>query len=425
MGDKIVHDHTEDGVDRRGFLKCMAWAGTGALWAMQGGVLRSLPLTRLLDPAGVGGELLFAQVSDSHIGFAKAANPDVTATLQEAVDRLNRLPRRPAFVLHTGDISQLSKPSEFDTADQVLRGIRTDRVWFVPGEHDVLEDNGRQYLDRYGRHARGDGWYSFDHGGVHFVGLVNVLNLKAGGLGNLGAEQLGWLRKDLAGLSASTPIVVFAHIPLWTVYPDWGWGTDDSEQALALLRRFGSVTVLNGHIHQVMQKVEGNVAFHTAMSTAFPQPAPGTAPSPGPLTVEPARLRSLLGLATVTYHQGHHSLAIVDTPLGTAPAGAAAMASAPASRAEHAAPAVVGDALAIRIDNFSFQPPELHLPRGRKVTWVNADDVPHLIASADGQFRPSPALDTNDQYTLAFDRPGSYRYYCTLHPRMTGRIVVE
>jgi 3',5'-cyclic-AMP phosphodiesterase len=424
MGDTIVHDHTGDGVDRRGFLKCMAWAGTGALWAMQGGVLRSVPLTRLMDPDGLGGDLVFAQISDSHIGFAKAANPDVTATLQEAVDRLNRMPRRPAFVLHTGDISQLSKPAEFDTADQVLRGIRTDKVWFVPGEHDVLEDNGRQYIDRYGRHARGDGWYSFDHGGVHFIGLVNVLNLKAGGLGNLGAEQLAWLKQDLAGRSASTPIVVFAHIPLWTVYPDWGWGTDDSEQALALLRRFGSVTVLNGHIHQVMQKVEGNVAFHTAMSTAFPQPAPGTAPSPGPLTVEPGRLRSLLGLTGVSYHQGHHSLAIVDSPLGTAPSGPATAAATPAPASHGATPAVVGDALAIRIDNFSFQPPELHLPRGGKVTWINADDVPHLIASADGKFRPSSALDTNDQYTMTFDRPGTYRYFCTLHPRMTGSIVV-
>jgi len=182
--------------------------------------------------------------------------------------------------------------------------------------------------------------------------------------------------------------------------------------------------VLNGHIHQVMQKVEGNVTFHSAMSTAFPQPAPGTAPSPGPLTVEPARLRSLLGLATVSYHQGRHALAVVDTPLGAAPVGAPASA-APTRNGDRATPAVVGGALAIRIDNFSFQPPELHLPRGGKVTWINGDDVPHLVASADGKFRPSSALDTNDQYTLAFDRPGTYRYFCTLHPRMTGSIVVE
>jgi plastocyanin len=425
MGDTILHNHDDDGVDRRGFLKCMAWAGTGALWAMQGGVLRAMPLGR--DPAGAagfGGDLFFAQISDSHIGFSKEANPDVSATLQQAVDRLNALPRRPAFVLHTGDISQLSKPSEFDTADQIIGRIRTDRAFFVPGEHDVLGDNGRQYLDRYGRKTTGDGWYSFDHSGVHFVGLVNVLNLKPGGLGNLGAAQLDWLRNDLARRSASTPIVVFAHVPLWTVYPDWGWGTDDSEQALALLRRFGSVTVLNGHIHQIMQKVEGNVAFHTAMSTAFPQPAPGTAPSPGPLTVEPARLRSLLGLATVTYHQGHHSLAVVDSPLAAAPAGMSAS-PAPAQRQSAAAgPAVVAGALAIRIDNFSFTPAELRVPKGGKVTWINGDDVPHLIASADNRFKPSPVLDTGGHYTLTFDQPGSYPYYCSIHPRMTGRLVV-
>ncbi len=427
MTDSILHDHGEDGIDRRGFLKCMAWAGTGALWAMQGGVLRSVPLGRgPLDAGSLGGELFFAQISDSHIGFSKAANPDVTATLQEAVDRLNRLGLRPAFVLHTGDISQLSKATEFDTADQVIRGIRTDRVFYVPGEHDVLEDNGKQYLARYGRKTRGDGWYSFHHGDVHFVGLVNVLNLKAGGHGTLGAEQLAWLKKDLAGVSSSTPVVVFAHVPLWTVYPDWGWGTDDSEQALALLKRFGSVTVLNGHIHQVMQKVEGNVAFHTAMSTAFPQPAPGTAPSPGPLTVEPERLRSLLGLATVTYHQGHHSLAVVDSALGTAPAGSAGVANGTVHRDTAAAtPAVIGDAMVVRIDNFSFSPPELHLPAGRKVMWVNGDDVPHLIASADGRFRSSPALDTDQQYTLKLDRRGTYPYFCSLHPKMTGRIVVE
>jgi len=423
MSDIILHDHGGDGIDRRGFLKCMAWAGTGAVWAMQGGVLRSIPLGPLAR--GLDGDLVFGQLSDSHIGFAKAANPDVTATLREAVDRINRLPRRPAFVLHTGDITQLSRPAEFDTADQVLKGLRTDRVWFVPGEHDVLEDNGRRYLDRYGRGTRGGGWYSFDYSGVHFVGLVNVLDLKAGGLGSLGREQIAWLRADLAGLTASTPVVVFAHVPLWTVYPEWGWGTDDSEQVLALLRRFGSVTVLNGHIHQVMQKVEGSIAFHTAMSTAFPQPAPGTAPSPGPLTVEPGRLRSLLGLTSVTYHQGHHPLAVVDTALGAAPDGMAmAPAAAPGESMGRTAPAVVGDALAIRIHNFSFAPPEVDLPRGGKVTWINLDDVPHLIASADQRFRPSPALDTGGHYTLSFDRPGTYRYFCTLHPKMTGRITV-
>jgi 3',5'-cyclic-AMP phosphodiesterase len=317
MSDTILHDHGGDGIDRRGFLKCMAWAGTGALWAMHGGVLRSMPVGATADPGGArDAELVFAQLSDSHIGFAKAANPEVTATLQEAVDRVNRLPRRPAFVLHTGDISQLSKATEFDTADQVLKGLRTDRVWFVPGEHDVLEDNGKQYLERYGRKTQGDGWYSFDHSGVHFVALVNVLNLRAGGLGNLGAQQIAWLRKDLARRSPSTPIVVFAHVPLWTVYPDWGWGTEDSGQALELLKRFGSVTVLNGHIHQVMQKVEGTVSFHTAMSTAFPQPAPGSAPAPGPMKIPEAEARRMIGVTEVAYVPGTQPLAVVDSTLG-------------------------------------------------------------------------------------------------------------
>ena len=315
----ILQNYNKDGVDRRGFLKCMAWAGTGALYVMKGGILTSYSLS---DPGRMGqaisstkGALSFIQISDSHMGFNKAANPDVVATLQAAVDKINATPMEPEFLLHTGDISRLSKPSEFDTVKQVLKRAKPTQVYFVPGEHDVFEDNGRQYLERYGKAAKGGGWYSFDHKGVHFVGLINVLNLKAGGLGSLGNEQLEWLKDDVKHFSASTPIVVFAHIPLWTVYPDWGWGTDDSAQALSYLRRFGSVTVLNGHIHQTMQKVEGNITFHTAMSTAFPQPQPGTAPSPGPLKVPAEQLRSLLGVTSVDYVRGKHTLAIVDSSL--------------------------------------------------------------------------------------------------------------
>jgi 3',5'-cyclic AMP phosphodiesterase CpdA len=309
--------HSEDGINRRGFLKCMAWAGTGAFFVLQGGVLKSYALGRIADydSLKLKGELSFVQISDSHIGFNKAANPDVTATLQEAVAKINALPTPPAFVLHTGDLTHLSKPEEFDTLDQVLKGLKTSRVFYVPGEHDVLNDKGKQYRARFGRETQGDGWYSFDQKGVHFIGLVNVLNLKAGGLGNLGREQLEWLERDVKGLKSSTPIVVFAHIPLWAVYPEWGWGTDDGEQALSYLKRFGSVTVLNGHIHQTMQKVEGNVTFHTAMSTAFPQPQPGTAPSPGPLKVPAEKLRSVLGITDVNFIRGKHNIAIVDSPL--------------------------------------------------------------------------------------------------------------
>jgi 3',5'-cyclic-AMP phosphodiesterase len=316
--DLILHNHNNDGVDRRGFLKCMAWAGTGALFVVKGGVLKSYSLSdpsALRQDIAAGGGLSFIQISDSHMGFNKAANSNVVATLQVAVDRINSAPTRPALLLHTGDISHLSKPTEFDTVDQVLKSAKASEVFYVPGEHDVLGDDGKQYLERYGKGTKGAGWYSFDQRGVHFVGLVNVLNLKAGGLGTLGSEQLEWLEADVKGLSASTPIVIFAHMPLWAIYPDWGWGTDDSAQALSYMKRFGSVTVLNGHIHQTMQKVEGNITFHTATSTAFPQPRPGAAPSPGPMKVPAEQLRTLLGLTSVEYVQGQHSLAIVDSSL--------------------------------------------------------------------------------------------------------------
>jgi len=312
--DVIRHDHNQDGIDRRGFLKCMAWAGAGAFCAMQGGVLRSYALGSQ-GARQAKGEISFVQISDSHMGFNKAANPDVAATLQAAIDKINALPQGPAFLLHTGDITHLSKPGEFDTVDQMLRSVKVGDRFFVPGEHDVLNDDGAQYRERYGKGAQGSGWYSFDKNGVHFIGLVNVMNLKAGGLGSLGNEQLEWLEKDVKSLSKSTPIVVFAHIPLWNVYPEWGWGTDDSAQALGYLKKFGSVTVLNGHIHQTMQKIEGNVTFHTAMSTAFPQPAPGSAPSPGPMKVPDEKLRSVLGITDVNFVQGKHALAVTDQAL--------------------------------------------------------------------------------------------------------------
>jgi Icc protein len=309
----------QDGIDRRGFLKCMAWAGTGTLCLLQGGVLKSYALGDMLQQkmGHLYADLSFVQISDSHIGFNKAANPDVTATLREAIAKINALPTPPSFVLHTGDLTQLSKPDEFDTLAESLKNIKTERIFYVPGEHDVLNDNGALFHDRFGQGTHGDGWYSFDQKGVHFIGLVNVLNLKAGGLGSLGGEQLAWLAKDVSALKSSTPIVVFAHIPLWAVYPQWGWGTDDSELALSQLKRFGSVTVLNGHIHQTMQKVEGNITFHTACSTAFPQPQPGQADSPGPMKVPAEKLRSLLGITNMNFVRGKHTLAIVDSSLQT------------------------------------------------------------------------------------------------------------
>jgi len=313
----IEHDHNNDGIDRRGFLKCMAWAGTGAICVIEGGVLKSHALASQMGSAMKShkmGELSFVQISDSHMGFNKPANPDVIATLKAAVDKINALPRQPEFLLHTGDISHLSKPEEFDNVDQILKSTNKE-IFFVPGEHDVLNDEGAMFRERYAKNSKGQGWYSFDKNGVHFIGLVNVMNLKAGGLGTLGHDQLEWLENDVKHLKHSTPIVVFAHIPLWAVFPQWGWGTDDSAQALSYLKKFGSVTVLNGHIHQTMQKVEGNVTFHTAFSTAFPQPAPGKAEGPGPMKVPAEQLRSVLGITDVNYVQGRHALAVVDSSL--------------------------------------------------------------------------------------------------------------
>ena len=309
------HDHNDraDGPSRRRVLECMTWAGTGVLWTVAGGVPRSLGIVNEAMAADAGG-LTFLQISDSHMGFDKPANPNTKGTLEEAIGKIKTLPVKPSFMIHTGDITHLSKAKEFDDADRIISQAKLD-VHYVPGEHDIIDEEVKLYKERYGRGTKGGGWYSFDAGGVHFVGLVNVANLKGGGLGSLGDDQLEWLEDDLKGKSKSTPVVVFAHIPLWTVYPEWGWGTDDGGRVLEYLKGFGSVTVLNGHIHQVMQKVEGNVTFHTARSTAFPQPAPGAAPSPGPMKVPDDKLRSMLGVASVNFKMGEERLAIIDTPL--------------------------------------------------------------------------------------------------------------
>lgn len=391
MGKFILHNHENDGIDRRGFLECMAWAGTGLLVSFSGGVARSQSMH---GGHAAKTDLQFVQISDSHIGFNKDANKDVAATLQEAVNRINALPQTPAFILHTGDITHLSKPEEFDTAEQILKGCKTKEIFYVPGEHDVLdEDHGAKRFKKK--------WYSFDHSGVHFVGLVNVLDVKPGGLGSLGDEQLQWLEKDLKGKSASTPIVVFAHVPLWTVYEQWGWGTADGMRALAYMKRFGSVTVLNGHIHQTMQKVEGNMMFHTATSTAFPQPKPGSAPSPGPMKVPAEQLRSLLGLTEVKYVRGNKQLAVIDSTLASNTTAANQ----------------------VQIDNFSFAPGAIQVARGSEVTWTNRDDIPHNVVAVDKSFA-SKVLDTDEKFTRRFTEPGEVSYYCSLHPKMTGRLTV-
>jgi 3',5'-cyclic AMP phosphodiesterase CpdA len=291
----------QSGTTRRRVLQCMGWGSAGILWTVSGGIPKAHALAGGSGQLAAAGDFSFVQISDTHIGFTKDPNPAPDATLREALQKIAAMPKRPAFLLHTGDVSHLSKPSEFDAASGIMQtaGLET---FYVPGEHDTINDDGKEFFSRFSpKGAQPGGWYSFDRNGIHFVGLVNVVNLKAGGLGNLDAEQLRWLEADTSGLSASTPIVVFAHMPLWSLYPDWGWGTDGSAQALATLKRFGSVTVLNGHIHQVQQKIEGNVTFQTARSTAFPQPAPGQGAGPSPMQVPADRLRSVLGIRAIDF----------------------------------------------------------------------------------------------------------------------------
>jgi 3',5'-cyclic AMP phosphodiesterase CpdA len=293
----------------------MAWAGTGLVWTLEGGVLRSRALADEGAGAGAAGTFRFVQISDTHYGFKGDANPEAAASFDAAIARIQAVAPSPALLLHTGDVSHAQKAGAFDAVAERLKELRAGATYFTPGEHDVFVDGGKEFLQRFGAGSRGSGWRSFELGGVHFAGLVNVLAYKGEGLGMLGADQLAWLRSDLEGLPSSTPVVIYAHVPLWSVYPKWGWTTGDGEQALALLRRFGSVTVLNGHIHQVLQKVEGNVTFHTAASTAFPQPAPGAAPAPGPMKVPGERLGKLLGVRSVTYVPRAGPLAVVEHPL--------------------------------------------------------------------------------------------------------------
>ena len=302
---------------RRNALKCLAYGGVGTLFTLAGGVLTPIDLAVAAETQMKGklGVPLFVQISDTHIGFNKEANPDVAGTLKQTIELVNSMLTKPAMVIHTGDITHLSKPAEFDTAAQLLSALKVTELHTTPGEHDVSDAAVTEYFSRFGKASNNRGYYSFDHQGVHFIGLVNVLNFKPNSLAEFGAEQLGWLEADLKGRSASTPIVVFAHMPMWSIYEPWGWGTADADQAMGYLKRFGSVTVLNGHIHQIVQKVEGHITFHTARSTAYPQPAPGVGAGPGPLKVPSDQLPKLLGARTVTLKMHPRAMVFNDRTL--------------------------------------------------------------------------------------------------------------
>jgi plastocyanin len=403
----VSHDPV---LSRRKALKCMAFGSAGTLFALSGGVFTPVELAfAATDKERTArlGKPLFVQISDTHIGFNKEANPDVNGTLTRTIELVNSMPEQPALIVHTGDITHLSKPAEFDAAQQLMSRLRTSELHTTPGEHDVSDATVSEYFNRFGKASNNKGYYSFDHAGVHFISLVNVLQFKPGGLGTLGPEQLAWVAADLKGRSSSTPIVVFAHMPLWTVYEPWGWGTGDADPLIGQLQRFGSVTVLNGHIHQIVQKVEGNITFHTARSTAYPQPAAGQGPGPGPLKVGAEQLPAMLGVTSVSVVKPGRALALNDTTI-----------------AQPAVAGTEGSDPQIVLKDFMFQPTSLKVKAHATVTWVNQDEEPHTVISETGLFHSS-AMDTHESFSFKFENPGTYRFLCSIHPRMTGTIVVE
>jgi 3',5'-cyclic AMP phosphodiesterase CpdA len=299
---------------RRQLIRHSAWFGAAVGLAVAGGeVISHVAATAEAKQVQARPVLRFAQVSDSHIGFSGTANPDVTGSFSQAIDRINNLGYTPDFVIHTGDLTHLATPDQFDQVKQMMTGLRTPHVFTVPGEHDSVDDAGQKYRSAFGAGTRGDGWYSFDIAGVHVIALVNALNLKK--LGHLGVEQLEFVAKDVAGLPNDTPIIVFSHIPLFAMYPDWGWATDDAAQALSYLRRFSSVTCLNGHVHQVFSKTEGNATFYSGTTTAYPLPHPGEGPAPKPVTLPAGRLHDALGIREVSYIRGQNALALKERTL--------------------------------------------------------------------------------------------------------------
>ena len=303
------------GMTRRQLIRHGAWFGAAVVLTVAGGEVISHVAGAASNKPQSTPTLRFAQISDSHIGFHGPANPNVTETFNHAIGQINSLGYTPDFVIHTGDLTHLSTPAQFDQVKQMLTGLNTPHVFTVPGEHDSTDDAGQKYRQAFGAGTRGDGWYSFDIAGVHLIALINTLSFSTLGGGHLGPDQLDFIEKDVAGLSSDTPIVVFSHIPLFAMYPAWGWGTDDAVQALSYLKRFSSVTCLNGHVHQLFSKTEGNVTFYTGTTTAYPLPAPGQGPAPKPVTLPAGKLRDALGVREVSYTKGQQALALKDQKL--------------------------------------------------------------------------------------------------------------
>jgi len=404
-----IAGNLEVGLERRNFLKCRAWGGTGIVWAVSAGGLLSAcgDLTDTPTPKTEG--FTFVQLSDSHIGFnTEGVNTDVVGTLKQSVDRINALPQRPALVLHTGDISHNSKPEEFDQASQIMNTIKTEKVFYVPGEHDLVNDKGAGYRQRFLAANSTKSWYSMDYKGVHFIALSNSGELDQ--FGSLGATQIDWLTKDLQAVKKDTPIVVFAHVPLYSVYPAWGWETKDASPVLTLLMSYSAVTILNGHIHQVLSKVEGNIHFYTANATAFPQHRPGIE-KPNAYKLPASELLQSIGYRTVTIVPTKAAADIADTTLSGAPASVVTVGAFPT-------PVPTTQALVAQTDNAPIDAgaiTDFSETTPRQLT-LKFSDKPAMIfvLKAGSQFLALSDICTHMGCEVGCDQPTN-RFLCPCH----------
>jgi predicted phosphodiesterase len=289
-------------LDRRQFVQL---AGLG-------GAVYASGLSGPAQAAASYDDFYFVQLTDTHWGFEGAPNPDAKGTLPKAIAAVNALPNAPDFVIFTGDLTHTTddprerrkRMTEFrDIAAQ----LRAKTVRFIPGEHDASLDNGKAYKELFGAPN-----YTFEHKGVHFIVLDNVSDPAA----QLGDAQLAWLADDLKKQPKDARIVIFAHRPLFDLYPQWDWATRDGAKAIELLMPYANVTVFYGHIHQEHHQMTGHIAHHSAMSLIFPLPVAGSQPKRSPLPWDPAQPYRGLGFREVEAEKA--GLVITELPVSKA-----------------------------------------------------------------------------------------------------------
>ncbi|MDO5552979.1 MAG: metallophosphoesterase [Planctomycetia bacterium] len=285
-------------LDRRSFLKVAAGSFAAAAAAGKLG-LGSFTSVAFADETAAKVEpFRIAYISDSHL-YVKSKNDRFANALMRAVDDVNALEEQPDFVFYGGDLAQLGQPEELELGAQILKNLKAP-LHIMVGEHDWYFDMGEKWQSLFGSPC-----WSFDHKGVHFVCIMSVLEedfwtarnmtplermQTVAGLDNhlqrpftVGEATRKWLADDLAKLSDEQPVVLFSHSPLYHLYKNWNFWTEDAEEVQAILNRFKTMTVIHGHTHQMLTNRIGNIDFHGLLSTAWPWPY---APSGNPeLTV--------------------------------------------------------------------------------------------------------------------------------------------